>query len=165
MHVLLYKGIYIYIFKGYIIYIQNHRLFWHYSLDFSHSAKVYTFGWWMGMYGGKSPKRHRGYTNNPAAARLDLGVYKRSEQAKKKLETVRRYYTQDGRPAYVGTKSLRSTQPRAHFLSLNYRFDLSSINCVVKFDGNHGDPNQPMCSHRAKGIPSCLCQHDREDIR
>ena len=80
------------------------------------SAKVYTFGWWMGMYGGQSPKRHRGYTNNPAAARLDLGVYKRSEQAKKKLETVRRYTTRDGRAAYVGTKNLRSTQSRAHFL-------------------------------------------------
>ena len=60
--------------------------------------------------GGLSPKRHRGYTNNVWASRLDLGVYTRAQQAKKNLKTVRRYVNSAGKKAYVGTKALKSTQ-------------------------------------------------------
>ena len=74
-------------------------------------TQVFTFGWWGGQYGGQSPKRHRGFTNNVWASKLDLGVYKRHEQAKKRLKTVRRYVSKTGKPAYVGTRSLKGTQP------------------------------------------------------
>lgn len=62
------------------------------------------------MYGGESPKRHRGYTNNPWAARVDLGVYSRTQQAKKQLKTVRHYLNSAGKKAYAGTAALKSTQ-------------------------------------------------------
>ena len=80
--------------------------------------KVYTFGWWMGHYGSKSPKRHRGLSNNANAAQLDLGVYTRIMQIKqKKVETVRRYVSKKtGKAGYVGTKALKGTQPGPHLL-------------------------------------------------
>ena len=74
-------------------------------------AKVYTFGWWMGQYGAASPKRHHGFSNNRFSSLLDLGVYRRAVQAKhKKIETVRRYTTKDGKRGYTGTKHLKQTQ-------------------------------------------------------
>ena len=63
------------------------------------------------MYGALSPKRHRGYTNNPHCAKLDLGIYKRSIAAKRtKIKTVKKYQSKDGKAAYVGTKQLKPTQ-------------------------------------------------------
>lgn len=64
----------------------------------------------MGQYGGMSPKRHHGFSNNKYASFLDLGVYRRAEQAKKKLQTVKRYQKKDGKQGYVGTKNLKQTQ-------------------------------------------------------
>ena len=90
----------------YMVYIYDPKI---------HEPEVFTFGWWMGMYGGKSPKRHRGYSNNPATSSLDLGIYKRSERALKgSVQTVRKYTTKDGRKAWAGTKELRGTQSRAY---------------------------------------------------
>jgi len=74
-------------------------------------AKVFKFGWWMGQYQGESPKRHAGFSNNRYSSCLDLGVYKRAEQAKKTLQTVRRYISKNGKKSHCGTKSLKSTQP------------------------------------------------------
>ena len=45
----------------------------------------------MGHYGGRTPKRHRGYTNNAWCSQVDLGVYSRALRGKKTVETVRRY--------------------------------------------------------------------------
>ena len=74
-------------------------------------AKVFTCGWWMGMYGSPSPKRHRGYSNNPATSFLDLGIWKRHlREKKKKVNTVKKYVNKDGKMSYVGTSSLKQTQ-------------------------------------------------------
>ena len=75
------------------------------------AAKVFKFGWWMGQYHGQSPKRHHGFSNNRYSSCLDLGVYKRAEQAKKTLQTVRRYISKNGKKGHCGTKNLKSTQP------------------------------------------------------
>ena len=64
----------------------------------------------MGHYGGRTPKRHRGYTNNAWCSQVDLGVYSRALRGKKTVETVRRYLNKSGKKAYVGTKELKSTQ-------------------------------------------------------
>ena len=65
----------------------------------------------MGMYGGASPKRHHGFSNNRFASLLDLGVYRRALQAKqKKVETVKRYISKDGKRGYTGTKHLKQSQ-------------------------------------------------------
>ena len=63
----------------------------------------------MGMYGGDTSKRHRGYSNNPYLSELDLGVFHRSEQPKN-TTTVSHYVNKDGKLAYVGTKDLKKTQ-------------------------------------------------------
>ena len=79
------------------------------------ATQVYSFAWWMGHYGANTPKRHKGYTNNINASRLDLGIYHRSQQAKR-VETVRKYKKKDGSMGYVGTKHLKSTQPGPHLI-------------------------------------------------
>lgn len=70
----------------------------------------------MGHYGSETPKRHKGYTNNVNASRLDLGIYQRSRRAKcgKRVETVRKYQKKDGSMGYVGTRHLKGTQPGPH---------------------------------------------------
>jgi hypothetical protein len=65
----------------------------------------------MGQYGGCSPKRHRGFSNNPWTAALDLGVYKRIQQQKNcKVQTVKKYVDKKGQKRYAGTRDLKSTQ-------------------------------------------------------
>ena len=87
------------------------------GIDLVLKPKVFHFGWWMGMYGVASPKRHRAYTNNKWAASLDLGVYKRAlQQQKPKVETVKKYVNKKGQKAYVGTKALKSTQSMTQFV-------------------------------------------------
>ena len=73
-------------------------------------AKVFSFGWWMGMYGSATPKRHRGFSNNPGTSFLDLGSWKRAFQKQKKVKTVRKYINKDGKLSYCGTKALKDTQ-------------------------------------------------------
>ena len=73
------------------------------------------------MYGGMSPKRHRGLSNNPYSASLDLGVYKRHVQQTKKVQTVRRYVNKEGKLSYVGTTSLKSTQSKPQYIQLPLR--------------------------------------------
>ncbi len=104
--------------------------------DVVDSAKVFQFGWWMGQYGSITPKRHRGYTNNVAASKLDLGIYKRSKQAKV-VQTVRKYKKKDGSTGYVGTSHLKSTQSAPHFAipigeypPLEYRFFIHEVSHV-----------------------------------
>ena len=67
------------------------------------------------MYGGESCKRHRGWSNNPSAAGLDRGIFKRKEQKKKTLQTVRKYLKKDGTTGYCGLPALKSTQSEAQF--------------------------------------------------
>lgn len=78
-------------------------------------SEVFTFGWWMGQFGSLTPKRHRGFSNNPESAKIDLGVYARAKMAaNKKLQTVKRYTKKDGSTGYCGTKHLKATQSGAY---------------------------------------------------
>ena len=82
-------------------------------------TEIYCFGWWMGAYGGKSPKRHRGFSNNAFSSRLDLGVFRRAQQAKQKqIQTTKRYQKRNGEFGYVGTKQLKGTQPGPYMIGL-----------------------------------------------
>ena len=72
---------------------------------------MFSFGWWMGMYGSPTPKRHRGFSNNPGTSFLDLGAWKRAFQKQnKKVKTVQKYINKDGKLSYCGTKALKDTQ-------------------------------------------------------
>ena len=79
-------------------------------------SQVFRFGWWMGMYGASTPKRHHGFSNNRWASLLDLGIYRRAEQAKKTIKTVKRYVSKEGKRAYTGTKHLKQSQWGPHLL-------------------------------------------------
>lgn len=69
----------------------------------------------MGMYGGESAKRSRGYSNNAYSAALDLGVFPRHLQKLKKLKTVKKYINKRGEVAYAGTSNLKQTQSMPQF--------------------------------------------------
>ena len=103
------------------IFLQSHIL-----------SKVFKFGWWMGQYGGQSPKRHQGFSNNPWSANLDLGVYRREQQAKQtRIQTVRRYQKKDGARGYCGTKSLKQTQSGPY--QVVYIYDLIRFSYTKNF--------------------------------
>ena len=144
------------------------------------------FGWWMGQYGGMSCKRHHGFTNQKNAARLDLGVFRRSEQKKKKLQTVRRYTKQDGSVGYVGTKALKNTQSGTYYAwliawyinaciifwkqltayicnSAMHIFDMCNCQTISDACPSWKPVAHPVSLHPTQGLPLGLrkaCDHD-----
>ncbi|CAE7513266.1 unnamed protein product [Symbiodinium sp. CCMP2456] len=77
-------------------------------------VKVSRVGWWMGLYGGRCPKRQYAFSNSHHVRRLDLGVLKKTHRKrikdKGKFSTVSRRARKDGTVAYTGTKDLKSTE-------------------------------------------------------
>ncbi|CAK9018409.1 unnamed protein product [Durusdinium trenchii] len=74
---------------------------------------VYPFGWWMGMYGAPTPKRHKGFSNSKWAAAFNLGKLKakafRAQQDPDQKSTVR-YEDKNGNMRWKGSSKLKSTQ-------------------------------------------------------
>lgn len=119
-------------------------------------AKVFSFGWWMGMYGSATPKRHRGFSNNPGTSFLDLGSWKRAFQKQKKVKTVRKYINKDGKLSYCGTKALKDTQslPQLFYIYLGPWKKLIFQNCInLCFSPFAPVPNFPR---RCQGLPEGL---------
>lgn len=83
-----------------------HFITYHYRF-FRTTQSVWKVKWWMGCYGGKSPKRQYGYSSSRAILRLDVG-WKRV--MKTRVKTVKHYTNKNGARKYVGTKHLRETE-------------------------------------------------------
>ena len=71
-------------------------------------------------YGGKSPKRHVGFSNSSFVGRLWLGRltgWKRDPELH--VHTYRRYKDSSGKQRYTGTKDLRKSEmPKLSYLYL-----------------------------------------------
>ena len=63
----------------------------------------------MKLFGGRSPKRHVGYSNSRAIVHLDVGQLKRSKDDRKSDTTVS-YRDSRGRKRFKGSKTLTATE-------------------------------------------------------
>ena len=75
--------------------------------------QVYASTWWMGLYGGASPKRQIAWSNARTVRCLDLGVL--CAKLRKKLsnttqKTSRSYINKQGKKGFHGTAFLKSSQ-------------------------------------------------------
>ena len=72
----------------------------------AYQFEVWTARWWMGLYGGKTPKRHIAWSNSETVGLLDLGRlhgwdYKNPKyQANRTTKTT----TKNGKKAFQGRK-------------------------------------------------------------
>ena len=65
----------------------------------------------MSHFGARSAKPQKGWCNNRAFVRLDLGPYRRALLAdKQKAQTVRKSISKNGKKSYTGTKELKQSQ-------------------------------------------------------
>lgn len=83
-----------------------------------HNRQVYRVQWWMALYGAKTPKRHKAFSNNKYCQRLDLGTLnlKKFIAKKGKSQTVVRTFNKaTGRRGYQGTALLKGTQCLSQF--------------------------------------------------
>lgn len=81
-----------------------------------HATQAWVIKWWMGMYGGLSPKRQVGYSNNPFAESINLGRFRQVDmrslrQKNNQFKPTKTYRSKkDGRKCFCGTKQLKETQ-------------------------------------------------------
>jgi hypothetical protein len=77
------------------------------------SLEVQQVRWWMGLYGGGSPKRHYAFGNTKMILGLDRGVLRKNTwkpTSGKKVKTAHRYVDANGKRRYQGTAQLRQTE-------------------------------------------------------
>ena len=73
-------------------------------------SQVVTVGWWMMHYGAPSPKRSKGWSNNPAVLELDRGRLARSAMEASQTTLARHYRDKNGCWRWVGlTKSMKQS--------------------------------------------------------
>ena len=76
------------------------------------ASETYLIKWWMAHYGAASAKPEKGWTNNPACQKLDLGKFdRRVLDGKDVVKTVKKTISKSGKTSYSGTAQLKSTQP------------------------------------------------------
>ena len=75
-------------------------------------SKVYKVGWWMGAYGHPTPKRSKGFSNNPWVLKFDKGRLDRArfKDVPQEHKTTRTYVDKSGRTRYVGLPGLKKSQ-------------------------------------------------------
>ena len=100
--------------------------------DVSRPLQVFKTSWWMAHYGGKSPKRHKAFSNNKWCGAFNKGklnVRQFSKKQKPEDRTATHYVDQQGRKRWKGTPALKSSQNlRPHNRS----------NCMGSFFGSFG---------------------------
>ena len=76
--------------------------------------QVWKIRWYMGKYGGASPKPHVGYANCFKVGKLYNGSMSKAEMAKLKQTNslTKKYVNKAGRKCWVGTKSLKNSQQK-----------------------------------------------------
>ena len=107
VHMCIYEHIYIF-----IVYIYVHKLgFQSVSII---TLQVWKVRWWMGKFGGPTPKPHVGYSNCYSVGKVSRGRMTKQEMAKlkEKTSTTRQYRDRAGRKRWVGTKHLKQSQPK-----------------------------------------------------
>eukprot|EP00435_Cladocopium_sp_Y103_P044436 s523_g12.t1 len=86
----------------------------YFATNFGAFGEVFKICWWMAHYGATSPKRHKAFCNNKAAARYNRGklqLKKFREQQKEESKPTARYVDSKGRNRYHGLPGkLKSTQ-------------------------------------------------------
>lgn len=76
------------------------------------TIEVTRTAWWMHHYFAPTPKRHFGYSNSAAIAKLDRGVLSgwKKRKSKSKVQTAVTYKDKSGKTRYKGTPALRKTE-------------------------------------------------------
>ena len=73
-------------------------------------AQVWRAYWHMFMYGGKTPKRHVGYSNSAEVGLLSTGKLRGWVPCSNATKTYRNYIDKAGNKRYTATANLKSTQ-------------------------------------------------------
>lgn len=76
--------------------------------------EVFRVNWWMAHYGGSSPKRHLGLTNNAWCQKFNLGKLTKKQRLSCKAKPTKRTVNKTtGKVGYQGTSELKQTQSLA----------------------------------------------------
>lgn len=110
----------------------------------------------MGHFGASSAKPEKGWTNNPAFARLDQGKLD-FKSFKASVKTVKKTISKSGKSSYSGTKDLKSTQSGTCAICYMQLYLCISTDVSSTSSCTHGDVTQPF-PRSAKDLSSGVCR-------